>query len=87
MRIFKYKLGVGGQSIFMPKGAKILSVANQRGEAVLWAECEGNEDVPHLIECRLTGFNHASGGAFVGTVLLEDGDFVMHVFDMGELNR
>jgi hypothetical protein len=89
-RIFKYKLPQpsGAQTIQMPQGAVILSVGMQRNFGVIWAIVD--EDAPPVnrkFEVLLTGSTVPDAtavlGKFLGTLILGDGDFVLHVFDLG----
>lgn len=70
----------------MQRGAKILSVQIQGDRITLWAVVDTLADeVPREINIRGTG--HALRGvkpdSFIGTV--QDGPYVWHVFDSGDL--
>ncbi len=88
--IFKYVLPTGPYEteIPMPSGAKILSAHNQRNQPCIWALVETLNPVSnrairaeHTGECRFL----PPEAVFIGTVLLDDGDYVLHVFDLGEV--
>ena len=83
--ICKYPLGiVGCQTVDMPEGSKILSVAEQDGDICFWAQVTANNPpVKRMIEIAGTGNPYPpSDGAvrvFLGTVVM--GQFVWHVFE------
>lgn len=85
--IWKYELEIAPQQVSMPKGAKILSVANQDGEICLWALVDQHAPTEERsIEVIGTGWNldkeHKSISSeltFIGTVLV--GPYVWHVFE------
>lgn len=88
--IFKYTLSVGNYAtgltkVAMPKGAKVLSVHEQRGEICVWALVDINQpktEYPFYV--YVTGFHVTEDTSrFLGTVHLEGGSLVFHVF-MGE---
>lgn len=91
MIIWKYLLTVvDSQWLYMPQGAKLLTVQTQDGQLQLWALCE--EQAPK--ESRLITI-HGTGnpmpdeppGIYVGTIQLSGGGLVFHVFDKGPTDR
>lgn len=68
----------------LPMGAKILSVANQRGDVCLWYLCDPHQPVERRI-IRIIGTGNRISDAdtltFIGTVVVEP--FVWHVFEAG----
>lgn len=85
MVISKYTLGIRDfQQVLMPKGAKILSVANQDGYLCMWAMVKPDEPMEQRdIEIYGTGnaipvcFGNAR--EFIGTAVIDP--FVWHVFE------
>ena len=84
--IWKYGIGETLQDVTleMPCGAVVRSVANQRDHLVLWAEVD--MDKAHT-ESRtfakvLTGGQVPDGRRFIGTVLLDQGSDVLHVYEV-----
>lgn len=86
--IYKYKINPGSNSVELPKGAKILSVANKFDEIVVWA-LVGTNQPPGLTEsisfhALPTGVPFDpwmyAGCEFIGTVLIAGGRLVWHVF-------
>lgn len=81
--IYKYSLlHTGGNSVDMPQGAKILAVQSQQGVPTIWALV----DVGQPTEKRTflvvgTGHTIDGLGEYVGTVQLNEGRFVVHVFE------
>jgi len=88
-RIFKYLLDQGEQVINMPCGSTILSVDEQNDEIVLYAMV--NPDVNPVSAGRRilvvgTGWEFSLNvEKFIGTVKLEYGALMFHVFDGGEI--
>jgi len=85
--IWKFELQPGKNRLQMPIGAKLLSVHPQRDSISLWALVRPeNKRTERRIFVALTG-SDAPGVApdkFIGTVLLDEGAFVVHVFDCGD---
>lgn len=83
-RIWKYELAVTDeQTVEMPRGAKVLSVANQGGNLCLWAEVDPHERVT-VRTFLVVGTGHkitldADLREFIGTVLICP--LVWHVFE------
>lgn len=77
--IQKHGLVIGEQP--HPAG-RVLSVGNQRERLVCWADSDGDGGVEVVVQ--MTGQDAPGGSRFVGTVLLEGGAFVAHVFVLGE---
>ena len=87
--IWKFTLAIANmQDIEMPRGARILSIAQQHGKLCLWALVNPEADrVKRAL--RIAGTGHqcdARAAHFVGTVLCNDGLLVWHVFDYGEVS-
>lgn len=84
-RIFKYTLEItSDQTVQMPQGAWILSVANQGGNLCLWAMVDIDCNLhPRHIEVIGTGHRVVQDmgveRTFIGTVLINQ--FVWHVFE------
>lgn len=84
--IHKFELPILGMAaIYLPKEARVLSVANQNETTVaMWVELD--PDAPKVVErrfvCAGTGHTLPSEiGAFIGTVLFDHGRLVSHVFE------
>lgn len=71
------------QSVLMPKGAKIISVQEQYNNVVLWALVETeNLHESRTIIVNTTGSEfHPESNKFIGTVQLNDGSFVSHIYE------
>ncbi len=85
MTIWKYKLHASGVTVLnMPEGAKVLSVAEQHGEAVLWALVSaGRVTEERKFRTCLTGGDAPNSVMdFMGTALLDGGNYVVHVFEV-----
>lgn len=85
--IWKYELEVTDiQTIRLPLGAKIISVAEQRGRLCLWAIVNLDNvhpDSGELVEIAIVGTGNpvdTSGLKFIGTVVMNP--FVWHVFEV-----
>jgi hypothetical protein len=84
--IWKFELGMGYQEVEMPPGAKLLHVAEQRNRPTLWAACDPMTPATmrRMVRVVMTGEPEPADAQYVGTVILEGGDFVVHVYDEGE---
>ncbi len=81
-RIFKYSLQrVYRQLIGMPRGAEILSVQAQFGEAVIWAAVNPEQEMGKRIIYSIPTGEEPPDGMFLGTIQFNDGAFVLHVFE------
>ncbi len=85
--VFKYTIPVEDYfSLDLPKGAKILTVQEQHGEAQVWALV--NPDNPtETRNFRLAGTGHPIEENpdtldYIGTFQLAGGSFIGHVFEI-----
>lgn len=72
------------QAVFLPKGALILSVQVQQGVPCLWFKCEPSGMTERrTIRMLGTGIPHdmPATDVFLGTIQLENGYLVLHVFE------
>ena len=85
-KIWKYPIKDTGTTEWkMPKGAKILSVQNQRGCISMWVEVDFSENEYEsrsfvLIPTGLIAYD-ATNKTYLATVQMHDGYTVMHVFE------
>lgn len=86
MQIWKFTMAPGTRTVDLPEGAQVLHVHEQRGEVCLWAMV----DPQSMIESRtflVTGTGHDFSGVdktdYIGSVHLEGGSLVFHVFEVG----
>jgi len=82
MRIYKYVLKAKDEQVIKIKGlAKVLSVAEQDNNIVLYAQVDDN---PHeyalAVDIVGTGHEYAFQKEFLGTVKLHDGAIMFHIF-------
>lgn len=83
--IYKYTIAIGGeQEVFMPKGAELLHAAAQHDIVTFWALVDpAAEKEPRIFTALGTGWTTEEQNLhFVGTVLLQGGIFVFHVFEI-----
>jgi hypothetical protein len=83
--IWKYPISVTDrQSVRMPAGAKILTVAVRHETVCLWAEVDpAAPKTPRAIAIHGTGHEKPDmEGAYIGTFMLLDGDQVFHAYDV-----
>jgi len=86
-RVWKFNIGVTTALIIrMPKGAQILTVQNQYGQASLWALVDPNEAHElRRIEVYETGEEITDGMGsnlvYISTVKFGGGDLVYHFFE------
>jgi len=92
--IWKFSLEIiSYQKLFMPKGAKILTVQSQYNAPYIWAICniEEREKEERKFEIFGTGNpyyeNHffGMGHNYIGTFQLDNGAFVWHLFELVEI--
>lgn len=82
-RILKYTLDiVDYQELTLSENSKILSVANQRDNIVLYALTDELSTCTYAIIMHGTGHpaDDVIGAQFIGTVSLYNGSLVFHVF-------
>lgn len=86
-----WKFSVPENDIFtrwMPRGAIILSIAEQHGDACMWAEVDPKAP-EETRSFRLAGTGHPMPSnekrRFIGTVPLHGGSLVFHLFEIEEV--
>lgn len=88
--IYKYPFLLADEvDLQLPKGARILHVAQQpmaSGDLQLWAHVDRRQSlVTRKLRVYGTGFDMpGDAGKYVGTVLVNGGALVWHVYDLGE---
>ena len=84
--IYKYNLSIKEERS-IPKDSKILKVDLQHGNLCLWALTSTDTREQCKIEIYYTGSTLKEGleHEHLGTFLLQNGDFVVHVFKTIEL--
>lgn len=89
-RIYKYPLvPEDWTTVRMPEGAEPLCVQVQGGAPFLWARVDIDR-APVLHHFRIAGTGHDLGsniGRYIGTIQLEGGSLVFHVFSEKGLPR
>lgn len=73
------------QQVGMPAGSAIIKVAEQHGVLCLWAWCDPNSVFPQQnrqFAIVGTGQVAPSDGKHLDSVLVDDGEFVWHVFEL-----
>lgn len=80
--IWKYELNTDNeQFVYMPPGAKILTVQIQGTKLCLWAKVNPNDlPVPRKILIRATGEDASDVGDYLGTLHVCGGEIVFHIF-------
>lgn len=73
--------------IAIPKKAFVCHVAFQYGKPTVWAivppEAEGSSEYKRVVFI-VTGFERTPvNGRFIGTLVSNDGNFVLHAFEIG----
>ncbi len=85
--IYKYAIPVDGEPVIeMPSGAKVLSFHVQHNKPFIWALVDPDRP-DEKRRFYLLGTGHPMSYSmdamrFIGTALLEDGDFILHLFEM-----
>lgn len=85
LAIWKYDLNGARTVLDLPRHAKVLHVAPQDGKVRLWALV--NPALPtekRTFFAAVTGeaLSEGTGGAHLATILLNDGAFVLHYFEV-----
>lgn len=83
MKIFKYPLQIATtQSVFMPEGAKILSIQTQFDQVCIWAMVdEDKRPTQRFFQIIGTGQGFDTNRKYLATV--QQGSFVWHIFEIG----
>ena len=84
-KIYKYTLEITPhQTLELPKGSTILSVANQYERLVLYASVDTEEAIStsevDVFIVNTGDIIDARANEFLGTVMFGDGEYVAHVF-------
>ena len=84
-KIYKYTLQIEDkQTLKLPEGSKILSVAEQNNSIVLYALVNTDTENVERVSVIIHGTGHPANDvedyAFLGTVKLYGGDLMFHVF-------
>jgi ACT domain-containing protein len=86
--IYKYVLKqVLFQTVSMPKHAKILTVQMQREDICIWALVDKEEERTEERRIKIVGTGHeihTDIGTYIGTIQMDNGSLVWHVFDLGK---
>lgn len=84
MRIFKYELNPVGETVIETQRPRVLHLALQRGKPHAWVEID---ERAHPTKMRIvavpTGADVPPRGAYLGTLLFNGGEFVIHYYDAG----
>lgn len=83
MRIYKFTLKPGAHDYEMSDGAELLHVANQHENVCLWAMVDNTKPISkRRIGVVPTGIDFdAENSKYVGTVSLQGGNLIFHVFE------
>ncbi len=87
IRIFKYEIPpVYHAEVSLPKDAEILFVGNQNEKVCLWARVEENAplETRRFIIAYTGHIVESDELKYLNTVLLSNGNFVFHVFEVLE---
>jgi len=83
--IHKYVLSPDKLNIEMPLGAIVISVDEQYGKICLWAEVDPDKTTTtRYFQVYGTGHTiNAVNQSFIGTVKLNGGQLIFHVYELG----
>lgn len=90
-RVYKYQIGnTDLVNVSMPAGAKLLKAGIQGKNVVVWANVDPTERLSmRQFHVSMTGGEVPDGGTYFDTVVFHNvpglGDYVLHIFDLGEL--
>jgi hypothetical protein len=82
-KIYKYEISERRTRLYLPKGHVIRHVATQRDQICIWAEVNTNEKEEVCVFISVYGTGQAipdRGETYLGTVLIDNGEFVWHVY-------
>ena len=87
--VWKYELFHCRNILSLPKGAKSLSVHSQGDNKMyLWAMADPEHPTePRKFMVIPTGGEVPPDGQYIGTIYLDSGRFVFHVFEFGFLDK
>jgi hypothetical protein len=78
--------------IDMPRGAALLSCAEQHGKIAIWAKIPVNKKMGTgdcmrrvMVVCSGAEFEDNPQATYLGTAQLKQGMMVVHIFDLGEV--
>lgn len=85
--VYKYPIDINARQyaidLRLPADAKVVAVQVQRGVPCVWIELNPAADLRGVHRFELIGTGHEisdDGARHVGTVLLANGDLVLHVY-------
>lgn len=83
MKVFKYTLAKGANTIHMPQGATILDMQEQRGEVAMWALTDETAPLEerHFSAYYTGALLPDNPATYVATAQFHGGDTVLHVFE------
>lgn len=83
MRVYKYQLIYGLQSLELPEGGEMLTVQLQRGWPHLWALVDSaRPPQARAITIVGTGQRVPPGARYISTFTVEGSPFVFHAFEI-----
>ena len=85
IKIWKYSLAIiEHQSLIVPGFVRLISVAEQRGNLVVYMMVDEEAKTQNAIDIRIVGTGHPADSVyvweFIGTVKMFDGELMWHVF-------
>lgn len=80
-QVFKYVLSDVVNEVPTFRGARFLHVDNQRERITVWAEVDERAE-PYLRRVHVvgTGYEIPTFGEYLGSVLMDGGSFVFHIY-------
>jgi hypothetical protein len=83
MKVYKYWLTVGDQTVTLPAGARILAVQLQHGEPQLWALVDPSQPMETRRLAMIgTGHDAPEKATYISTFQMNEGHLVVHVFEV-----
>lgn len=84
--VFKYTFRVETLELDLPKGAQVLSVHEQHGQACMWVLVDPTQTHMKRRTFKLVATGEpipdADNLKFIGTVMLMEGSIVLHAFEV-----
>lgn len=82
--IYKYPINVYLTYVEMPRGARMLTVQLQGGRPFIWAKVDPMSPMAKRMIVIVATGQALGRGEYVGTWQCTGGEFVWHLFDLGE---
>lgn len=85
LNLMRFAIGTGVVVLAMPSGARVVTVATQKGQAFLWAIADEQQPVEERMFASITqGGSVGKDDTYVGYYHTHDGNVTVHVVEIAE---